>query len=354
MENEDFSSRQELNSSTEVSQVTALPPRKSFGQLSQGRSAIVSAVIIMLITDLFGLLSTFLVDNLETSAFLTSVQVVISTIIDVFLAINILRGKSWARTWMLIRFAIGIVLWGIVFVVQGDLASLIINTGILLALIILLTGTSTRFRLIGGIALAIVALIGGLVFSIFTYVTDLPSVSETLIIPEYFSTYASEGFFSISYPPDWSPEMSKIDEIEKEAKKYLNNISISSKVDQYQLVFIGGFFSGDDNFKYLSISVEPKNLLPVETLVESTHQWCVENVKDYSELSRVKTTIGGKSAVIQIYRGRDVDDYLTGFTSAIVVGDKFLWTVICLCDSEKLDSNLDTFDEVIRSLRVEY
>lgn len=328
---------------------------KRHGELSQGHSAVLAAVIIIFIIDLLGIIFTFFAgEEPGTRVFPSNYHLAFSVIIDIFLGINLLRGRRWARTWMLVRLVLGIVVWGIVFAVQGDSGSLLLNTGVLIALILLLTGTSTRLRLAGGILFAVVAFIGGMILSFMAFATGLPTTPGTSMIPESYSTYTSEGFFSISYPSDWTPVMSIVAEAEKQMKQYLKDIGMESQASEGQLVFLGKNMAEDDDFAIVSVSVEPSSIWPLESMVEIFHQWSIQNIDRYIEHSRVKTKIGGRNAIIQIYQGNDVDSYFTGYTAAYVAGDKFLWTVACVCDGSRLDYNLDTFDKVVRSLRVEY
>ncbi|MFC2007642.1 hypothetical protein ACFLVB_03490 [Chloroflexota bacterium] len=327
---------------------------KAYQQISQSRSSILSAVIILLIVNLLSIVSIFLGEDIETHAFPTTYQIVFSVLIDLFLAINILRGKRWARTWILIRSALGIVIWGIVYTVQGDSASLILNTGVLVALIILLTGTSTRFRQFSGISLAVITIIVGIITSLFEYSSDLPTVPEIVDIPASYSSYVNEGFFSISYPPDWSPQMSIVSKLEEKTKQDLKDMVMDSVVDDYQLVFVGCKYVGDDVLAAVTISVEPKIVVPFATIIEINHARSVEGMKNYTEYSRVKTTIDGKDAIIQTYAVEDSDSYYAGYTNAYISGNKFFWTVSCTCDGGELGSNLDTFEKIVTSLRVEY
>jgi hypothetical protein len=85
--------------------------------------------------------------------------------------------------------------------------------------------------------------------------------------------------------------MSTIVKVEEEAKQYLKDVGMESQISEWQVVFIGGKFSGDENYMLVTVSIEPKSLWPLETMVESTHQWSIENVKQYVEHSRIKTTI---------------------------------------------------------------
>lgn len=330
--------------------------RIGFGQLSQNRSAILSAVAILLIVDLLDIIFTLLWgEGLETRLLPTSSQLFISAVIDVFLAINLLRGKTWARAWMLVRLVLGIVVWGGIFAIQRDFGSVLMNTGVLLSLIVLLTGTSNRFRTAGGIALATFAITGGLFLSVMMPSINLPTVPETSTIPESYVTYTNEGFFSISYPSDWSPVMSAVAEAEKEVKQYLKNAGMESEANQLQLVFLGGKLTEDASKPlFVSVSVEPRKAWPLETLVENTNSWNMKNMGQYVEHSRFGTTIGGRKAIIQTSQFLDADSILTGFMIACVSGDKFIWVVTCGGDARDLGSNLDTFTQIVRSLRVEY
>jgi hypothetical protein len=154
--------------------------------------------------------------------------------------------------------------------------------------------------------------------------------------------------------PEWNPEMSAISELEKLTKQDASDAGMQAQVENYQVVFIGGEFSDDENFIGVAVSVEPKSIWPLETVVESTHQQIQQLDDSYREISRIKTTINGNEAIIQSYTGEDSEDFPTGFYAAYVAADKFVWTVGCLCAAGELDSNLETFDQVVRSLRVEY
>ena len=103
-----------------------------------------------------------------------------------------------------------------------------------------------------------------------------------------------------------------------------------------------------------SVQVQPKEFWPLEALVESTNEVAEENIEQYVEHSRVSTSIGGRKAIIQTYEGYDSEHVLSSFTTSYIVGDKFIWAVVCVCDSENFDTYKDTFDNIVRSLRVEY
>jgi hypothetical protein len=323
-------------------------------QLSQNRSAVFATVIILFSADLLNILFAIIQrNNSNTQILPTNPQIVISIIIDVILGINLLRGKSWARTWIIIRSALGIVIWGAILAVQGEFGAAIMNTGVLLALILLVSGTSNPIKIGGSVALAIIATIGGMIFSIFGSTMNMSSTPEVTTTPESFLTYTSEGFFSIRYPPDWSPNISAISEAEAGMKNYLSDIGMGTEANKVQVAFLGSKIT-TNGFAFITITLEPKQFWPIESVVESTYQWSKQNVGQYIEHSRAKTTICGKSAVIQIYQGEDVDSVLTEYMIAYISGNKFWWCVTCGSDPKDFESNRTTFDQIVRSLKIEY
>lgn len=355
MTNED-PSKQNMNILQDTHQEPDLPEGIGNKQITQSRGAIITAVVVLLLIDILGIVLTFIPGNeLETETYSGNYRNIFSFIVDLFLGINILNGKRWAKTILLIRLTIGVIIWGIISIATSDFGTLILNTGVILAIILLLTGNSSRIRISTGIAITIVAIISGIMVALLFPSTDLPSEPEISTIPEYFSNTTSEGFFSISYPPDWSPYMSEIPEAEELMKDFAEEFGIESQVDKEQLVFLGGNIDIDNNLYIgLVISCQPKSLWPIETLVENTNSWLLENCKEYSEHSRIITKIDGRKAIIQTYQYNDATIGLTGFMTGYIAGEQFIWTVVCNCYGEELNSNTDTFNQVIRSLRVEH
>jgi hypothetical protein len=323
-------------------------------EITQSRSAIITAIIINLLVDLFGIILILFTNNSGTSIYQSPTFFIASMIIDIILTVNMLRGKQWARTWYLVRCVGGILIFGGISLLQTDFGTLIINTGVLASLIILLTGKSNWLRTGGSIGLTLVSIIMGLILSLFGASSSVTETPEITIIPQDYKTYTSEGFFSISYPPNWSPDMSVIQNLEKTVKNYLSTEGIDNQENKIQIVFNGGDFSDYENLAGVIVNIEPSQIWPLEVMVENTHQWLKENTKQYIEFSRVKTTISNTEAIIQSYQGEDSEGNLTGYKIGYVKGDRFLWTIACVCRSEQLNKNLDTFEQVIRSLRVEF
>lgn len=329
---------------------------KGYGELSQSRAAVFSAVGILFALDLLGILLMVLVgEESQTQVPIRDSQIIFSIIIDLVLGINLLRGKSWARTWMLIRLALGIVAWGIIYGVDGDFASVLMTTGVLVALILLLTGASTRLRLVGGVSLAVLATLGGLIWVFmlsFATELELPTIPETPV-PEHFSTYTSEGLFSISYPPDWEPAMSVLEELEEAIKQWYKSVGQESQAREMQLAFYGEKITHEGYNPYVTVQMQPRGFWALDAWIKADSQWCRDNLEKYVEYSTIRTVIGGKEAIISLWQDYDPDMGIWRYTTAFIAGEQLFWLVTCGCEDRDFDEYSDTFDDIVRSLRVE-
>jgi hypothetical protein len=214
-------------------------------------------------------------------------------------------------------------------------------------LILLLTGVSTRIRLWGSVSLAIVSLLVGNLFGVVTSSLNLYRTPETPI-PTSFTTYTNEGFFSISFPPYWVSDSDSI----KEAQKYIEefaNQNMVGNVSKEQVVFLGNEEAFHAN---VIVTVQSKPILPLSSIVEATDEWLKANKKQYNEYYRAKTSIGGRSAIMSSYEY--YDSVLYRCTAGYILGDKLLWSMVCICESSESNSYLNTFNDIIRSLRVKY
>lgn len=145
-------------------------------EISQSRAAISTAVGIILFVDLFAVIS-LASEGAERPGLIFG-----SIFFDIFLGIFLLLGKSWARTWMLVRTIIGLVVLSLIYAVSNDFGSVFIQVGFCVAVILLLTGTSTRPRIWGSIALFIVLFLVGIFYSAYDLITSTtPAPPETSI-----------------------------------------------------------------------------------------------------------------------------------------------------------------------------
>lgn len=85
--------------------------------------------------------------------------------IDIFLGINLLRGKPWARTLLLIRLWLGLLVWSIFLVFIGHIGESVVQAGVSIGLLLFLTGFSSAGRTAWGLAFIFVPYIGITVLS---------------------------------------------------------------------------------------------------------------------------------------------------------------------------------------------
>ncbi len=160
---------------------------EGYGELSQSRVAVWSAVGVIFFIDLLNIVLSII------SSVMLDAADIIPIVIDLYLGINLLRGKRSARKWLLIRVVLGLLVWGIMAIFQQDYVGLIMQAGFCGAIIILLTGISTRNRIVGGIACFLVLVVGGVVWAVIP-----PSATPV----ESYTDISIDGLI-MAVPDDW-------------------------------------------------------------------------------------------------------------------------------------------------------
>ncbi len=175
---------------------------------------------------------------------------------------------------------------------------------------------------------------------------EAPSEPE---IPAHYSTYTSEGLFSISYPPEWEPTTSVMEELFELAKEWVQSLDPEAQLEGEQMLFIGGLPTEEGWWwPNVNIAVAPRSVgyWELDEIVEVESQWNRELFQGYREFFRVETVIDAREAIIiesQVY-----DRYL----QAYIVKGKHVWIVSCTADAEGFKDYEDTFYSVVRSLRI--
>lgn len=155
--------RQERETRSTPPNETSEPPAQTkyaerstgYRGLAQSKTAIFSAVGMILGLDIITLVfAAILSDTLQFDIS------PVSLIFDLLLIIFLLRGKNWARIWILVRLVIGLIFFGIQYIGDANYWGLFMYVGITITLLILLTGSSTRRRIILGLSIFIITIIG--------------------------------------------------------------------------------------------------------------------------------------------------------------------------------------------------
>jgi len=326
--------------------------RRAYGELSQSRAAIWVAVGIIFLVDTFAIVLTFALDASM------DVFTIASTAIDVLLGIGLLMGKSWARTWMLIRVVLGLLIFGGMAIYQQDYGTATIQGGYCVALLILLTGTGTRTRITSGITLFVVSFVTGMVLALMP-----PSVAtqEDFLfvepeIPSHYNTYASEGLFSISYPPDWALATSVMEEMLEASIEWLATVDpeAAGGLEEVRMVFLAGKPFEGGYYPSANVLVYPKPLLvlTLDALVQADTQWAEANLQQYREYFQLKTTVDGREAIILDSSEHDPDMGTWRHLQLYTIKGNLVWVVSAACIFDDFKNYEDTFDQIIRSLRV--
>jgi len=183
-----------------------------------------------------------------------------------------------------------------------------------------------------------------------------PTPTPEPAIPAHFVTYTEENIFSISYPPDWEPALSLIEEMRKFVDEWLENIEAGTSLEgEVNTIFFAGLPTETGYSPNVNIGVSPlpAGLGTLDEVVEANIRGIKDILgEDYQEFSRVKTTIDGREAVIV---DAEVDLPDLGRFRNLTVGmlkDKVSWVVTCTAYPEEFSHCEDDFQAIVRSLRI--
>lgn len=156
----------ELNERSQLATEQAKLPRVMLADetdTGQSRLAYRLAAAVLLLTTLVNIVDGLVAWALGTGAEL-GLSKLVPILIDVGLAIGLLRLLRGARTWVLIRAGVGATLWPIVLFLSNDPLTAaimsIMQWGFCGALLLLLTGESKTWRLVLGIVIFVVFTLG--------------------------------------------------------------------------------------------------------------------------------------------------------------------------------------------------
>lgn len=172
--------------------------------------------------------------------------------------------------------------------------------------------------------------------------------------PADFTTYTSEGLFSISYPPDWTPATSVMGELWEEVKEQMESEVPGVSLGDAEMLFLAGIPTEEGYYPNIGIVVESRSpgYRTLNEVVEANDAFDREYTTGYQVLSQVKTTIDEREAVVI----DSVDDE-PGFgkwryIQMFMVKDKFAWMVIGSAEFDDFKHYEDTFYDIARSFRI--
>jgi hypothetical protein len=178
-----------------------------------------------------------------------------------------------------------------------------------------------------------------------------PAPTETGI-PTNYTTYTDEDkFFSISYPSDWETVMSFIEPYAKEA---ISKLKSGLPLERGTMVFQAGRRTAAGDVPNINVAVEPTTeaTSTLDAVVESSLEVVKASFPDYRELSRVKTTVDGREAVIVELEGTYQGQTPLHDLEMITLADQTIWTVTCTSLAADFADWKNDFNTIVRSLRI--
>jgi len=184
--------------------------------------------------------------------------------------------------------------------------------------------------------------------------TLTPTTTPEPEIPAHFTTYTSEGLFSISYPPDWVPATSIMEELFEEVKELMKSTDPEVQLEDVKMLFAGGIPTEEGYYPSVNIAIVPRSVgyWTLDEVVEAETQYSREHSQRYREYSQVRTVVDGREAVILDTEDYEPDWGTWRYLQLFVTKDKFLWMVTCSIESEDFKDYEDTFSDIVRSLRI--
>jgi hypothetical protein len=175
-------------------------------------------------------------------------------------------------------------------------------------------------------------------------------------IPSNYTTYTDEqGLFSISYPNDWEPMLSIMEEAMNNIKDIINSSNKDIPIEKATMIFVAGLLSEQDSYlPNVNIMIEPMPLLVRNhnQLIEAEVSGVKSTITDYNEISRTKTTVDGREATIIEWEGTYPQiGWTHPFQLFLLVGRNG-WCITCTAPEGEVDKWESDFQSVARSLRI--
>jgi hypothetical protein len=182
----------------------------------------------------------------------------------------------------------------------------------------------------------------------------LPESTQEVQIPSGYTTYKDESqLFSISYPSDWEPALSILETAEQMAKDWVDKLNKGIPIEKAQLIFLAGLPSKTGYQPNVNIVIEPipTGVSTLDQLAEAEVRGIKLYVNDYREISRVKTSVDGREAVILRWQGTINNMNMDEF-QLILVENKVGWVVTCATLQGEYTKWEKDFETIVRSFRI--
>ena len=186
--------------------------------------------------------------------------------------------------------------------------------------------------------------------------TPTPEGEQTseLAIPAHFTTYSHEGLFSISYPSDWQPATSIMEELMEAVKKELEARDPTADTENIGILFFGGKETLEGYYPTVSIATDLRSAgyWTLDEVDEANSRYDRANTPGYKELSLYKVIVDGRDASILVSEDNEPGYGRWRYIQLTIVKGDFVWIVTCSSEYQDFNDYEDTFNSIVRSLRI--
>lgn len=186
-------------------------------------------------------------------------------------------------------------------------------------------------------------------------VPEQPKPPPEVQIPSHYATYKDESqLFSISYPPEWEPALSVMKNVEQQSKDWIDKLNKGIPVEQVTIIFMAGLPTKTGYLPNVNIAIEPvpTGVSTLDQMSEAEVRGIKQAINNYREISRVKTTVDGREAVILHWQGTVPNIDIADITQLFVIVNKVCWVVSCGTSQEEYAKWEKDFNIIGRSFRI--
>jgi len=193
----------------------------------------------------------------------------------------------------------------------------------------------------------IIACIVAIIVIIVIATSPPTSMGPEPAIPAHYTTYTDElGRFSISYPPEWEPALELLRELIQEIEQ--------SEMGGASFPYMVGlpFLEGYNPNVIIGVWPCPSIVCTHDAMVTAEIQGMQATDPGYQEVSRVKTTVDGRTATILVSLGALPGEPTYQYMQMFLLAGRTVWSVTCTTLANEYSKWEDDFDAIVRSLRI--
>jgi len=182
------------------------------------------------------------------------------------------------------------------------------------------------------------------------------TLSPEPTIPSQYSTYIEEELYSITYPSNWVPALSYMEEVFGWALAWIQAVDQGIEVPEgMTILFLGGIPFEEGYYPTLNVFIIPRTTgyWTLQEIVEADGAWLRLYREDYYEYSTTEIIVDGIEAVLLDSADNDpVFGGLWRYLQLYTVKDNLAWLVTCGCASDDFNKYKDDFYTIATSLRI--